>query len=284
MGVSPVFSVPLADGQDARPTLDTREVYAKNETSIVFSGEMNTLQLFGKIALVTGASRGIGRAVALSLAEAGADIAVNYHVAEREADALAGEIKRIGRRCLTVQADVSKAADVERLVSTVRSQLGQVSILVNNAGISRRQQLEEITELDWNEVIAVNLKSAFLMVQACLPDFRRQQWGRIVNVSSAAAHLGGIVGPHYAASKAGLHGLTHYYARALAKEGITVNSVAPALIETDMIAGNPAAIPDLIPIGRFGTVQEVADVIMLAVSNGYITGQTISVNGGAYMT
>jgi 3-oxoacyl-[acyl-carrier protein] reductase len=233
----------------------------------VFSSEMDTAQLFGKIALVSGASRGIGRAVALSLAAAGADVAVNFRVAEQQADSLADEIRGIGRRCLTAQADISEAADVARLVSAVRSELGQISILVNNAGVARWQQLEDITE-----------------IQACLPDLRRQKWGRIVNVSSAAAQLGGIVGPHYAASKAGLHGLTHYYARALAKEGITVNSVAPALIETDMVAGNPAATPDLIPIGRLGTVQEVADVVMLAVSNGYVTGQTLSVNGGTYMT
>ena len=245
---------------------------------------MNTAQLIGRIALVTGASRGIGRAVALSLAAAGADVAVNFRVATQEANSLANEIGAIGRRCLAVQADVSNAPEVERLVSAARSELGPISILINNAGIARRQPLEEITEADWNEVIAVNLKSAFLMIQACLPDLRRQKWGRIVNISSVAAQFGGIVGPHYAASKAGLHGLAHYYARALAKEGITVNSVAPALIETDMVAGNPGATPDLIPIGRLGRVQEVADVVMLAVSNSYITGQTLSVNGGAYMT
>jgi 3-oxoacyl-[acyl-carrier protein] reductase len=245
---------------------------------------MKTTQLIGKIALVTGASRGIGRAVALSLAAAGADVAVNFRVAKEEADSLADEIKKLGRRCLTIQADVSKGPEVERLVSAVQTELGPVSVLVNNAGIARLQPLEEITEVDWGEVVDVNLKSAFLMIQACLPDFRRQKWGRIVNISSVAAQLGGIVGPHYAASKAGLHGLTHYYARALAKEGITANAVAPALIETDMIADNPAATPDLIPIGRIGQVQEVADVVMLAVSNGYLTGQTLSVNGGLYMT
>ena len=245
---------------------------------------MKTTQLIGKIALVTGASRGIGRAVALSLAAAGADVAVNFRVAKEEADSLADEIKKLARRCLTIQADVSKGPEVERLVSAVQTELGPVSVLVNNAGIARLQPLEEITEVDWGEVVDVNLKSAFLMIQACLPDFRRQKWGRIVNISSVAAQLGGIVGPHYAASKAGLHGLTHYYARALAKEGITANSVAPALIETDMIADNPAATPDLIPIGRIGQVQEVADVVMLAVSNGYLTGQTLSVNGGLYMT
>ncbi|MEA3144628.1 MAG: 3-oxoacyl-[acyl-carrier protein] reductase [Verrucomicrobiota bacterium] len=245
---------------------------------------MKTTHLIGKIALVTGASRGIGRAVALSLAAAGADVAINFRVAREEADSLADEIEKLGRRCLTIQADVSKGPEVERLVSAVQTELGPVSVLVNNAGIARLQPLEEITEVDWGEVVDVNLKSAFLMIQACLPDFRRQKWGRIVNISSVAAQLGGIVGPHYAASKAGLHGLTHYYARALAKEGITANSVAPALIETDMIADNPAATPDLIPIGRIGQVQEVADVVMLAVSNGYLTGQTLSVNGGLYMT
>ena len=245
---------------------------------------MKTTHLIGKIALVTGASRGIGRAVALTLAAAGADVAVNFRVARAEADSLADEIEKLGRRCLTIQADVSKGPEVERLVSAVQTELGPVSVLVNNAGIARLQPLEEITEVDWGEVVDVNLKSAFLMIQACLPDFRRQKWGRIVNISSVAAQLGGIVGPHYAASKAGLHGLTHYYARALAKEGITANSVAPALIETDMIADNPAATPDLIPIGRIGQVQEVADVVMLAVSNGYLTGQTLSVNGGLYMT
>jgi 3-oxoacyl-[acyl-carrier protein] reductase len=245
---------------------------------------MKTTHLIGKIALVTGASRGIGRGVALSLAAAGADVAVNFRVAKEEADSLADEIKKLGRRCLTIQADVSKEPEVEQLVSAVHSELGPVSVLVNNAGIARLQPLEEITEVDWGEVVDVNLKSAFLMIQACLPDFRRQKWGRIVNISSVAAQLGGIVGPHYAASKAGLHGLTHYYARALAKEGITANSVAPALIETDMIADNPAATPDLIPIGRIGQVQEVADAVMLAVSNGYLTGQTLSVNGGLYMT
>ena len=245
---------------------------------------MKTTHLVGKIALVTGASRGIGRAVALSLAAAGADLAANFRVARAEADSLTDEIEKLGRRCLTIQADVSKEPEVERLVSAVQSELGPVSVLVNNAGIARLQPLEEIAEVDWDEVVDVNLKFAFLMIQACLPDFRRQKWGRIVNISSVAAQLGGIVGPHYAASKAGLHGLTHYYARALAKEGITANSVAPALIETDMIADNPAATPDLIPIGRIGQVQEVADVVMLAVSNGFLTGQTLSVNGGLYMT
>ena len=144
--------------------------------------------------------------------------------------------------------------------------------------------VDQITEQDWDEVLAVNLKSVFLVTQAVLPGMRATKWGRIINLSSVAAQTGGVMGPHYAASKAGILSLTHSYAALLAKEGITVNSIAPALIETEMIRDNPPARPDLIPAGRFGTVEEVADVVVLLASNGYITGQTINVNGGWYMS
>ena len=132
--------------------------------------------------------------------------------------------------------------------------------------------------------IATNLTSAFLVTQAVLPRMRASRWGRIINVSSVAAQLGGVVGPHYAASKAGMHGMTHAYAALLAKEGITANAIAPALIETAMIANNPKAKPDLIPVGRFGAADEVAAVAVMLARNGYITGQTINVNGGWYMS
>jgi 3-oxoacyl-[acyl-carrier protein] reductase len=240
--------------------------------------------LTGKVALVTGGSRGIGGAVALALAEAGADIAVNYHNREREAEQVRSRVESYGRRCLTVQANVAAAADVARMVEAVEGALGAVAILVNNAGIARPQAVEEITEADWEEIIAVNLKSVFLVTQAVLRNMRAAKWGRIINMSSAAAQLGGIVGPHYTAAKAGVLGLTHSYALLLAGEGITVNAIAPALIETDMIAGNPRAQPERIPVGRFGTTEEVAAVVVMLARNGYITGQTISVNGGAYMT
>jgi 3-oxoacyl-[acyl-carrier protein] reductase len=241
-------------------------------------------ELIGKVALVTGGSRGIGRAAAVALAKAGADVAVNFQQREIEAQAVCKEIEGMGRRALAVKADVSKAAGVARLVATVEKGLGGIDILVNNAGISRPQPLPEITEQDWDEVLTVNLKSMFLVTQAVLPGMRQRKWGRIINLSSVAAQLGGVIGPHYAASKAGAIGMTHSYATLLAKEGITANAIAPALIETEMITSNPKARPDLIPVGRFGKVEEVADVVVMLVSNGYITGQTISVNGGWYMT
>jgi 3-oxoacyl-[acyl-carrier protein] reductase len=241
-------------------------------------------KLTGKIALVTGGSRGIGRAAAVALAKAGADVAVNFNRRAAEAQAVCVEVKAGGRRALTVKADVSKPAEVARLVEAVEKGLGSIDILMNNAGISRPQPLSEITEQDWDDVLTVNLKSMFLVTQAVLPGMRQRKWGRIINLSSVAAQLGGVIGPHYAASKAGDFGLMHSYAALLAKEGITANAIAPALIETEMITSNPKARPDLVPMGRFGKVEEVADAVVMLASNGYITGQTISVNGGWYMT
>jgi len=242
--------------------------------------------LAGKIALITGANRGIGRGIAVALARLGCDVAVNYRSQEDEpaAKAVCQEIEPNGLRALAVKADVSVGAEVSRMVEAVEDKLGPISVLVNNAGIARPQPIDQITEADWDLIHNVNLKSMFLVTQAALPAMRKQRWGRIIYLSSVAAQLGGIIGPHYAASKAGAIGLTHSYAALLAKEGITVNAIAPALIETDMITNNPKARPDVIPIGRFGTVEEVAEVAVMLARNGYITGQTISVNGGWYMT
>jgi 3-oxoacyl-[acyl-carrier protein] reductase len=240
--------------------------------------------LTGKIALVTGASLGIGRAIAEALAKAGVDVAVNYFRHQAEAEEACACIRRSGRRARAVQADVSKSTEVARLVKTVEEGLGPVDILVNNAGASRPQPLEEIREEDWDELINVNLKSAFLVTQQVVPGMRARRWGRIINISSVAAHTGGVVGPHYAASKAGMLGLTHSYANLLVREGITVNAIAPALVYTQMMAANPRARADLIPVGRFGQVEEVADVAVMLAGNGYITGQTINVDGGWYMS
>jgi 3-oxoacyl-[acyl-carrier protein] reductase len=237
-----------------------------------------------RVALVTGSSRGIGRAVALALGEAGADVVVNYRNRSREAEETESRIRQTGRRCISVQADVSLAVEVDRLVSAAEAAIGPVDVLVNNAGIARPQPLEEIAENDWDELIAVNLKSCFLVTQRVLPGMRARKWGRIVNLSSVAAQVGGIVGPHYAASKAGMLGLTRYYASHLAREGITANAIAPALIETEMVTANLNAQPGRIPVGRFGDVDEVADLAVLLARNGYITGQTINVNGGWYLT
>ncbi len=240
--------------------------------------------LNGKIALVTGASRGIGHAIALAMAKAGADVAVNYHTRRNDAEEARSQIEGCGRRCIAVGADVSQSAEVARLVEIVQRDLGPVGILVNNAAVIHPKPLEEITEQIWDEVMTVNLKSQFLVTQAVLPSMRARKWGRIINLSSAAAQLGGVNGPHYAASKAGVFGLTHAYASILAKEGITVNAIAPAMINTEMVTSNPNAQPTLIPLGRFGTTEEVAEVAVMLARNGYITGQTFNVNGGWYMS
>jgi 3-oxoacyl-[acyl-carrier protein] reductase len=238
----------------------------------------------GKVALVTGASRGIGRAIALALAEAGARVAVNYLSRATEAEEVARLIRRLGPQALALQADIRRQDDVNRLVAATNAELGPIAILVNNAGITRPQPIEEITGQDFDEILSSNLKSSFLVTQAALKTMRAQRWGRILMISSVAAHLGGVVGPHYAASKAGMIGMAHFYARALVKEGITVNTISPALIETEMVTANPDARPDLIPAGRFGQPEEVAEVAVMLARNGYITGQTIHVNGGWYMS
>jgi 3-oxoacyl-[acyl-carrier protein] reductase len=241
-------------------------------------------ELAGKVALVSGASRGIGRAIAVALARAGADVAINCRTREGAARETAAQVTTLGRRGLVVAADVSAAAEVTRLVKEVEAGLGPVDVLVNNAGVARPLALEQVTERDFDEMLAVNLKSAFLLTQAVLPGMRSRRWGRVVNVSSVAAQVGGVVGPHYAASKAGLHGLTHAYASLLAREGVTVNCIAPALIETEMVTSNPRARADLIPVGRFGAAEEVATVAVLLATNGYVTGQTVNVNGGWFLS
>jgi 3-oxoacyl-[acyl-carrier protein] reductase len=240
--------------------------------------------LTGKVALVTGASRGIGRAIALALGEAGAEVAVNYRNREAAAEEVCTEIRRRGTRALPVRADVSRSEAVAHLLAAIELDLGPVDILVNNAGIVSAKPLAEITEADWDEMLAINLKSAFLVTQQVLPGMRSRRWGRIIMLSSVAAQTGGITGPHYAASKAGLLGLAHSYARHLFKEGITVNAISPALIETEMVTANLTIKPDLIPVGRFGAPEEVAAVAVMLAKNGYITGQTLNVNGGWYMS
>jgi 3-oxoacyl-[acyl-carrier protein] reductase len=238
--------------------------------------------LSGKLVLVTGGSRGIGAACALALAGAGADVVVNFKTRAEDAERVCFAIRKLGRRALAIQADVSQSDQVRRMVGQIEADLGAVNILVNNAAMARQLKLEDITEADWDEHITVNLKSAFLVTQAVLPQMRAQRWGRIINISSVAAQTGGLVGPHYAASKAGMLGLTHSYAALLAKEGITANTVCPALVDTEMMRANPRATASVIPIGRFGTVDEVASVVLMLAENGYMTGQSVNPNGGWY--
>jgi 3-oxoacyl-[acyl-carrier protein] reductase len=239
--------------------------------------------LTGKTAIITGASRGIGRAIALALAEAGTNVAVNYVAHDKEADNVVSQIKELGRSSIAVKANVSVSADAARLVKTAEQEIGAPAILVNNAGIGTVRSMDDITEDDWHRMIAINLTSTFLMIQAVLPTMRSMKWGRIIGLSSVAAQVGGVVGPHYAASKAGILGLTHYYAAHLAKEGITVNAIAPGPVTTDLGAGLVLK-PDQIPVGRFGTPEEIADVALMIIRNGYITGQTVNVNGGRYLS
>lgn len=236
----------------------------------------------GKTCIVTGASRGIGRGCAVALGGEGCRVAVNYRERADEAEETRRQIEMAGGEAFIVKADVSDSADVRRLVAETRKRFGPVSILVNNAGVAIMKPFHELTEADWDATLDVNLKSAFLLTQAVLPDMKEARWGRIVNVSSNAAFTGGRVGPHYAASKAGMHGLTHGYAAALVKEGITMNSVAPAVVATDMMTQDLGVTTPHSPMGRFGTVEETVDAVMLMVRNGYITGQTLLLNGGIH--
>jgi len=230
-------------------------------------------------ALVTGASRGIGAAIAIALAEAGAAVAVNYRERADDAASVVAKIKSTGGRAVAMTADVSQAAAVAKMIERVARDLGPIDILVNNAGMAIVRGVDDLTEEDFDRTIAVNLKSVFLCTQAVLPDMRARQWGRIVNISSGAARGAGAIGPHYNASKAGIEGLTRGYAARLVKEGITVNAVAPSLIETDMMKGQPQ-LASRIPLGRIGTADEVASAVMLLIDNAYMTGQTIAMSGG----
>jgi 3-oxoacyl-[acyl-carrier protein] reductase len=242
------------------------------------------LELADKVALVTGSSRGLGRAIAVALAAAKVDVAVNYRKNREHADAVVAEIDKLGRRAIAIGADVSQQADVLRLVGQAKAELGTITILVNNAGIARVEPIDAISEENWDDMMATNLKSAFLVTKAVLPGMREAGWGRILNMSSVAAQIGGIVGPHYSASKAGLIGFTHWLAAYFAKQNITANALAPALVESDMVTADLRARPDRIPIGRFGTPEELAELAVAVLANGYITGQTINLNGGLYMS
>jgi len=240
------------------------------------------MKLTSRIALVTGASRGIGRAIALALADAGAAVAVNCREQVRQAEAVVEAIRSKGGHAIAVPADVSLRQPVVDMIARIEHALGPVDILVNNAGIAITRGLDDLREEEFDRTIAVNLKSAFLCTEAVLPGMRARQWGRIINISSGAARGAGAIGVHYNASKAGLEGLTRGYAGRLAKQGITVNAVAPSLIATDMIEAlgpNPAS---RIPLGRLGAAEEVAQAVLMVIGNAYMTGQTIPLNGGLH--
>ena len=236
--------------------------------------------LTGRVCLVTGASRGIGKAIALALAEVGGDIAINCRERVDDAQAVAAEIQGMGRRATVVQADVSQTSAVAEMVEATQAALGPVDVLINNAGMAVRRGIDDLSEADFDATIAVNLKSVFLCTQAVLPHMRAQKWGRIVNISSGAARGAGGVGLHYNASKAGMEGLTRGYAARLVTEGITVNAVAPSLIETEMTPARRIEAGAGIPLGRLGRADEVAQATLMVLGNAYMTGQTVQLNGG----
>ncbi|MGH8200490.1 MAG: SDR family NAD(P)-dependent oxidoreductase [Steroidobacteraceae bacterium] len=239
--------------------------------------------LQNRVALITGGSRGIGKAIALALAEAGAAVAINYRERVAEAAAVADDIRQGGGRAAIFGADVSLRIAVQRMVQDIEAELGAIDILVNNAGTAVVRGLDDITEEDFDQALAVNLKSAFLCTQAVLPGMRARRWGRIINISSIGARIGsGSVSVAYAAAKAGLEGLTRGYALRLAPQGVTVNAVAPGLVDTEM--GQPlieSGVAARIPVGRPGTGQEIAQSVLLLAGNAYMSGQTIAVNGGS---
>jgi 3-oxoacyl-[acyl-carrier protein] reductase len=238
----------------------------------------------GAVALVTGASRGIGKGIALAFGRAGMRVAVNYQSRAGDAEAVVAAIKQSGGDAIALRADVAQASEVERLMREVESAFGHINVLVNNAGILGVLHYDQVDEAEWERVMRVNLTSAFLVTKAVLPGMLKAGWGRIINLSSVAAQTGGATAPHYAASKAGLVGMTHSYAARLAKTGITANAIAPALIETEMVTGGLRASPERIPIGRFGTLEEAGETALFLVRNGFVTGQTINLNGGLYMS
>ncbi|MGP6189033.1 MAG: SDR family NAD(P)-dependent oxidoreductase [Vulcanimicrobiaceae bacterium] len=237
--------------------------------------------LQGKTALVTGGDRGIGAAIVGALADIGCNVAVTYHKRGVAAADVLRHVREGGGKIEVFRVDLTDRAAIRALVEGVHAKFGPIDILVNNAGIGLRRQLDEISEDDWDSHLALNVTSAFLLSQAVIPGMRERGWGRIINLASIAAQTGGAVGPHYAATKAALIGLTHGYATRLVKTGITVNALAPALIETEHVRETE---PSMIPMARLGTPEEVAGAAIMLVRNGYITGQTININGGAYMS
>jgi len=239
--------------------------------------------LDGRVALVTGGSGGIGRALSRRLALAGAAVAVSYGANAAAAGEVVCELAGAGHRAVALGGDLRQAEAPEALVAGVEQALGPVDVLVANAGVSRPLEFDDIDLATWDETLAVNLRAPFLLARRTIPGMRARRWGRVLFVSSVAAFTGGLVGAHYAASKAGLHGLTHYLARRLAAYGVTINAIAPALIaETGMLPGDPGDLHRLVPVGRLGRPDEVADLALAVLTNAYLTNQVLSVDGGTH--
>ncbi len=237
----------------------------------------------GRVALVTGGSGGIGRQLSVQLAAAGAAVAVHYAAGRAAADEVVEKIRADGGQATAIGADLRERESPAQLVDEVERTLGPVDLLCANAGLGRSAGYEEVDAEAFDETVAVNLRAPFLLARRVLPDMRERRFGRILFTSSVAALTGGIVGPHYASSKAGLHGLTHFLAARVARDGVTVNAIAPALVEqTGMLPGDPGELAERIPVGRLGRPEEVADLALAMLRNGYLTSQVVSVDGGMH--
>ena len=245
-------------------------------------------RLEGKTALVTGASRGIGRAIIIELAREGAKVALNYQSNDAAAKEVADLINKAGGACVLAKANLADPKEARGMVKKVAEQFGHLDILINNAGITRDKQLPRMSDEEWLEVIQTNLNAVFYCTSAAIPFMTAQSYGRIVNIASMNGQVGAVGQANYSASKGGIIAFTRTAAVELARSGITVNSVAPGYTETDMFAKVPAdiqaQIKAKIPLRRFAQPEEIARAVVFLVSDGdYITGQQINVNGGAYM-
>jgi len=242
----------------------------------------------GKTALVTGASRGIGRAIAIELAREGAKVAVNYATNDAKAQEVVFEIEKLGGTCILAKADLGDAKQARAMVNDVAARFGHLDVLVNNAGITRDSLLPRMTDEQWVEVIQTNLNGCFFCTSAAIPIMTLQSYGRIINISSMNGQIGAMGQANYSASKGGIIAFTRTAAVELARYGITVNTVAPGYTETDMFATVPhaiqAQIKSRIPVARFAHPEEIAKAVIYLVADGdYVTGQQINVNGGAHM-
>jgi len=250
---------------------------------------MTTLSLENQVAIVTGASRGIGRAVALGLGAAGAKVVVNYARSSTAADEVVAQITAAGGTALALQADVSDEAQVDTLIKATLEQWGRIDVLVNNAGITRDTLLLRMKPADWQAVIDLNLTGVFLCTRAVAKPMMKQRSGRIVNIASVAGQMGNPGQANYSAAKAGVIGFTKTVAKELASRGVTANAVAPGFIETDMTSNlpNTEGILKFIPLGRFGQPDDIAGMVLFlaaAPAAGYITGQVFNVDGGMVMS
>jgi 3-oxoacyl-[acyl-carrier protein] reductase len=239
--------------------------------------------LKGRVAVVTGGSGGIGTVLCRRLAAEGMAVAVHYRDRDEIADRIVAEIVDGGGRAVAIPADLLVPRAAELLIDAVEQELGPVDVLVANHGLAHKATFDEVDAGAWDETMAINLRAPYLLARRVLPSMLDRGFGRILFVSSVAAFTGGIVGPHYAASKAGLHGLTHHLASRVAQAGITVNAIAPALIEsTDMLPDDPGYLAGVVPIGRLGRPAEVADMALAMLRNEYLTSKVISLDGGLH--